>query len=38
MCAKSLDIMKKCAHISIDPDWTIEEINALADKIKEAMK
>ena len=38
MCAKSLDIMKKCAHISIDPDWTIEEINALADKIKEAVK
>ena len=38
MCAKSLDIMKKCAHISIDPDWTIEEINAFAGKIKEAIK
>ena len=38
MCAKSLDIMKKCAHIFNDPDWTVEEINALAERIKEAVK
>ncbi len=38
MCAKSLDIMKKCAHIFNDPDWTIEEINALAERIKDAAK
>lgn len=38
MCEKSLKIMKKCAHIFNNPDWTIEEINALADKIHEAVK
>ena len=38
MYAKSLDIMKKCAHIFNDPDWTVEEINALAERIKEAVK
>ncbi len=37
MCAKSLVILKKCAHISIDPDWTIEEIKAEAKRIREAL-
>ncbi len=36
MCQKSLEIMKRCAHIYIDPDWTKEEINSLAQKIKKA--
>ena len=37
MCAKSLVILKKCAHISIDPDWTIEDIKAQAKRIREAI-
>ena len=38
MCQRSLGIMKRCAHICIDPDWTQDDINALADRIKEAVK
>ena len=38
MCQKSLEIMKRCAHINIDPDWTQDDINALAERIKEAVK
>ncbi len=37
MCEKSLKILKKCAHISIDPDWTEAEIKETADKIKQAL-
>lgn len=37
MCAKSLVILKKCAHISIDPDWTEEDIKAQAERIKSAL-
>lgn len=37
MCAKSLEILKKCAHIWIDPDWTSEQIKETADKIKQAL-
>ncbi len=37
MCEKSLKILKKCAHISIDPDWTEAEIKETADKIKRAL-
>ncbi len=37
MCKKSLEILKKCAHISIDPDWTEAEIKETADKIKKAL-
>ncbi len=38
MCQKSLEIMKRCAHIFMDSDWTEDDINALAEKIKEAVK
>lgn len=37
MCEKSLKILKKCAHISISPDWTEEQIKETADKIKQAL-
>ena len=37
MCEKSLTILKKCAHISIDCDWTIEEVKEVAEKIKKAL-
>lgn len=37
MCEKSLTILKKCAHISIDCDWTIEEVKEVAEKIKKVL-
>ena len=37
MCKKSLTILKKCAHISIDPDWAEAEVKELAKKIKRAL-
>ncbi len=37
MCEKSLVILKKCAHISIDPDWTEAEVKEIAQKIKNAL-
>ena len=37
MCAKSLEILKKCAHISIDCDWTEAQVQEVADKIKKAL-
>ena len=37
MCEKSLTILKKCAHISIDCDWTIEEVKVVAERIKKAL-
>ena len=37
MCEKSLAILKKCAHISIDCDWTEAQIKELAKKIKSAL-
>ena len=37
MCEKSLTILKKCAHISIDCDWTEAQIKELAEKIKSAL-
>ncbi len=33
MCEKSLDILRRTAYISIDPDWDIEFINTLADEL-----
>lgn len=38
MCQKSLDILTKCAHININPDWTIEEIDARANELIAALK
>ena len=38
MCARSLEYMKRCAHICNDPDWTPEDIKALANRIREAVK
>lgn len=37
MCPKSLDILEKCAHININPDWTQEEINARAKELIDAL-
>lgn len=37
MCEKSLKILKSCAHINIDPDWTEAEVKELAQKIKAAL-
>ncbi|MBR6552610.1 MAG: DegT/DnrJ/EryC1/StrS family aminotransferase [Clostridia bacterium] len=37
MCAKSLTILKKCAHVSIDPDWTEAQIKEVAEKVKGAL-
>ena len=33
MCAKSLEIMAKCVHIGVNPDWTPEEIQARAAEL-----
>ena len=38
MCQKSLDIMSRCAHVSIDPDWTEEDIARRAAELIEALK
>jgi len=38
MCRKSLDILTKCAHININPDWSIEEIDARAAELISALK
>ena len=37
MCEKSLTILKKCAHISIDCDWTEAQVKEVAEKIKNAL-
>ena len=33
MCQKSLDILSKCAHFGINPDWTEADIEARAKEI-----
>ena len=38
MCQKSLEILKKAGHININPDWTDEEIEAVAEIFIEAAK
>jgi len=38
MCQKSLDIMSRCAHVSIDPDWTQEDIDRRAAQLIAALK
>ena len=37
MCEKSLTILKKCAHISIDCDWTEAQVKEVAEKIKNSL-
>lgn len=37
-CAKSLEILKKAAHIDLNPDWTEENINNIANKFITALK
>lgn len=36
MCPKTLDILSRTVYISMNPDWTEEEINALIEKIRAA--
>ncbi|MBQ3151760.1 MAG: DegT/DnrJ/EryC1/StrS family aminotransferase [Clostridia bacterium] len=38
MCPKTLEILSKCVHINLNPDWTAEQIGALADKLIGAVK
>lgn len=37
-CANSLEILKKAAHIDLNPDWTEENINNIANKFITALK
>ncbi len=37
MCQKSLDILTKCVHININPDWTVNDIKARADELINAL-
>lgn len=36
-CEKSLELLKKAAHISINPDWTKEQIDAIVKKLVDAL-
>ncbi len=38
MCSKSLEILKRSAHIFMDADWTPTDIKNIAQKIKDAVK
>lgn len=38
MCPKTLDILSKVVYLSINPDWTKEELDAKAETIRNAMK
>ena len=38
MCQKSLDILSKCAHFGIDPDWTEEQITERAAELLRALE
>lgn len=38
MCQKSLDIMSRCAHVSINPDWTQEDIDQRAAQLIAALE
>ena len=37
MCSRSLEIMSRCAHVSIDPDWTDADIEARAAQLIAAL-
>ncbi len=37
-CEKSLEILKKAAHININPDWTKEDVDKIAAKLIDALK
>ena len=37
MCPKTLDLLSKTAYISINPDWTKEELDAMVETIKKAL-
>lgn len=37
MCPKSLDILTRCAHININPDWTMADIEARAKELIAAL-
>ena len=37
MCTKSLEIMSRCAHVSIDPDWTQADIDQRAAELIAAL-
>ena len=37
MCPKSLEIMARCGHISINPDWTQEDIERRAEQLIAAL-
>ncbi len=38
MCPRSLDIMSRCAHVAIDPDWTEEDIEKRAAGLIAALR
>lgn len=38
MCPKTLDILSKVVYLSINPDWTKEELDAMVETIRKAMK
>ncbi len=37
MCPRTLDLLARCAHFSVNPDWTEAEIEARAKEIREAL-
>ncbi|MBE7043633.1 MAG: DegT/DnrJ/EryC1/StrS family aminotransferase [Ruminococcaceae bacterium] len=38
MCQKSIDILLTCAHLSINPDWTEEQVAERAKQLIDALK
>ena len=38
MCQKSLDILAKNVYVSVNPDWTEEELNARAEILIAGLK
>lgn len=38
MCPKSLEILSRCAHVSINPDWTPEEVEQCAARLIAALE
>lgn len=37
MCPRTLDLLKRTAYLSVSPDWTQEDISAIADGFTEAL-
>ena len=37
MCPKTLDLLSRTAYISINPDWTKDELDAMVENIKKAL-